>query len=119
MSFGISQTRRAEYSCVNNYQMIHVYPAFTRAMNRVHVLWLTMFSGHCYLVSNQFWESGWWLVFMNVAFLAVGAILRVRPGSLKEWGRPSRIIYHLFSLGYLVAMLLAMSSLYDLHYIGV
>lgn len=88
-------------------------------MNWIHVLWLTLFVGHCYLLNTHFWPSGWWLVFLNVAFLTVGAILHVRPGSLKEWGRPSPWLQHLFSLGYLAAMVLAMLSLYDLHYISV
>lgn len=99
--------------------MVLVYPFFTRAMNRVHLLWLSLFSGHCYLISAGFWASGRWLLFANIAFLTVGAILHVRPGSLKEWGRPTPWLHHLFSLGYLAAMLLSMLSLYDLHYISV
>lgn len=99
--------------------MVLVYPFFARAINWVHLLWLALFSSHCYLINASFWQSSRGLLFVNIAFLTIGAILHVRPGSLKEWGRPSAWLYHLFSLGYVAAMILAMLSLYDLHYISV
>lgn len=99
--------------------MVPAVPFYIRSINLVHLLWLGLFTIHNSFVWMEAWYSGYFLLFLNLAFLAVGAILHVRPGSLKSWGRPSKPIQSVFSFGYMIAMLLSMLSLYDLHYISV
>jgi len=99
--------------------MVLIYPSYLRSMNLVVLSWLFVFGAHLYLLSLPWWGTGEMVLFINIAILVVGSILHVRPGSLKEWGRPTTPVQNLFSMGYLLHMVITLLSLYDLHYIAV
>lgn len=103
----------------NSQDMVPVYSSFLRNMNLVVFGWLLVFGSHLYLLSLPWWGTGKTVLFINIAILVVGSILHVRPGSLKEWGRPTNLVQNLFSMGYLVHMVITLLSLYDLHYMAV
>ncbi len=99
--------------------MVPIYPSYLRNMNLVVLSWLLIFGSHLYLLSLPWWGTGEMVLFINMAILVVGSILHVRPGSLKEWGRPTNLVQNLFSMGYLLHLVVTLLSLYDLHYIAV
>ena len=99
--------------------MVPIYPSYLRNMNLVVLSWLLIFSSHLYLLSLSWWGTGETVLFINVAILVVGSVLHVRPGSLKEWGRPTNLVQNLFSMAYLLHLVVTLLSLYDLHYIAV
>lgn len=89
-----------------------------RPIQLVVLTWLIFFWAHCTLLASPWWNQGEIVLFVNIALLMVGAILHVRPGSLKDWGRPDKWLLSIFSWSYMFQLIVTLLSLYDLQYVG-